>query len=111
MTGNAALVAAAAQVIHDNAADVGGNNIPVTGGTYNPDGLTLADVLSTAAPAPAVVAATRCSLPAHTCACDAAGRCRARSGGRRSGRIRSGGAQNRVGGQSTETPDFSITPS
>lgn len=57
-TGNAALVTAAAQVIHDNAADVGGNNIPVTGGTYNPDGLTLAEVLSTAAPAPAVAAAT-----------------------------------------------------
>ncbi|MBI5322038.1 hypothetical protein [Bradyrhizobium sp.] len=57
-TGNAALVAAAAQVIHDNAADVGGNNIPVTGGTYNPDGLTLAEVLSTATPAPAAAAAT-----------------------------------------------------
>lgn len=55
-TGNHALVAAAAQVIHDNAADVGGNNIPVTGGTYNPDGLTVADVLSTATPAPAVAA-------------------------------------------------------
>jgi hypothetical protein len=57
-TGNAALVAAAAQVIHDNAADVGGNNIPVTGGAYNPDGLTLAEVLSTATPAPAIAAAT-----------------------------------------------------
>jgi hypothetical protein len=56
-TGNHALVAAAAQVIHDNAADVGGNNIPVTGGTYNPDGATVADVLSTATPAPAAVAA------------------------------------------------------
>lgn len=55
--GNAALVAAAAQVIHDNAADVGGNNIPVTGGAYNPDGLTLADVLSTATPVPAAAPA------------------------------------------------------
>jgi hypothetical protein len=55
--GNAALVTAAAQVIHDNAADVGGNNIPVTGGTYNPDGLTLAEVLSTATPIPAVTPA------------------------------------------------------
>jgi trimeric autotransporter adhesin len=55
--GNAALVAAAAQVIHDNAADVGGNNIPVTGGSYNPDGLTVADVLGTATPTPATVAA------------------------------------------------------
>jgi hypothetical protein len=56
-TGNAALVTAAAQVIHDNAADVGGNNIPITGGTYNADGLTVADVLSTAGAAPAVAAA------------------------------------------------------
>lgn len=56
-TGNVALVAAAAGVIHDNAADVAGNNIPVTGGTFNADGLTLAEVLSTAVAAPAVVAA------------------------------------------------------
>ena len=65
-TGNAALVAAAAQVIHDNAADVGGNNIPVTGGTYNPDGLTVADVLSTAGtplPAAAPVAETPAATP------------------------------------------------
>jgi trimeric autotransporter adhesin len=47
-TGNAALVAAAADEMHGNAADVGGNNAPVTGGTYNTDGLTVADVLSTA---------------------------------------------------------------
>ena len=57
-SGNAALVAAAADQMHANSADVGGNNIPVTGGTYNADGLTVADVLSTAAaPAPAVAAA------------------------------------------------------
>ena len=57
-TGNAALVGAAAEQMHANSADVGGNNIPVNGGTYNPDGLTVADVLSTAgAPAPAAVAA------------------------------------------------------
>src|SRR6478735_2794905 len=57
-TGNAALVSAAADQMHANSADVGGNNIPVTGGTYNADGLTVADVLSTAgAPAPAAVAA------------------------------------------------------
>ena len=57
-TGNAALVGAAAEQMHANSADVGGNNIPVTGGTYNADGLTVADVLSTAgAPAPAAVAA------------------------------------------------------
>jgi hypothetical protein len=56
-TGNAALVAAAADQMHANSADVGGNNIPMTGGTYNPDGLTVADVLSTAVAAPAAVAA------------------------------------------------------
>ncbi len=58
-TGNATLVAAAADQMHGNSADVGGNNTPVTGGTYNADGLTVADVLSTAtaAPLPAVVAA------------------------------------------------------
>ncbi len=56
-TGNAALVAAAADEMHANAADVSGNNMPVTGGTYNADGLTVADVLSTAVAAPAVAAA------------------------------------------------------
>ncbi|WP_426526385.1 hypothetical protein [Bradyrhizobium sp. McL0615] len=57
-SGNAALVGAAAEQMHANSADVGGNNIPVNGGTYNADGLTVADVLSTAgAPAPAAVAA------------------------------------------------------
>lgn len=54
-TGNATLVAAAADQMHANSADVGGNNIPVTGGTYNPDGLTVAEVLSTATPVPADV--------------------------------------------------------
>ena len=57
-TGNAALVAAAADQMHANSADVGGNNVPVTGGTYNPDGLTVAEVLGTA---PAVAA-----MPAET---------------------------------------------
>ncbi|SDO71746.1 hypothetical protein [Afipia sp. GAS231] len=74
-TGNAALVTAAAEGFHANAADVSGNNVPLNGGTYNADGLTVADALSTAtaplppapvtpltpaapaaAPAPAVVA-------------------------------------------------------
>ena len=55
-TGNAALVGAAAEQMQANSADVGGNNIPVNGGTYNADGLTVADVLSTAG-APAAVAA------------------------------------------------------
>jgi hypothetical protein len=65
-TGNAALVAAAADQMHANSADVGGNNIPVTGGTYNADGLTVADVLSTAtaAPLPAVAAVAPDVAPA-----------------------------------------------
>ncbi len=58
-TGNTALVAAAADEMHANAADVSGNNIPVTGGTFNADGLTVAQVLSTAgSPAPAMAALT-----------------------------------------------------
>jgi hypothetical protein len=56
-TGNAALVAAAAEQMHANSADVGGNNVPVNGGTYNPDGLTVAEVLSTAGASAAVAAA------------------------------------------------------
>ena len=47
-TGDAALVTAAADQMHGNAADVGGNNVPVTGGTYNTDGVTVAEVLGTA---------------------------------------------------------------
>ncbi len=47
-SGNAALVTAAAEEMHANAADVGGNNIPVNGGTYNAAGLTAADVLGQA---------------------------------------------------------------
>jgi hypothetical protein len=57
-TGNAALVSAAADQMHANSADVGGNNIPINGGTYNPDGLTVAEVLSTAGTPAAVAAAT-----------------------------------------------------
>ena len=52
-THNAALVTAAAEGFHANAADVSGNNVPLNGGTYNADGLTVADALSTAtAPLP-----------------------------------------------------------
>ncbi|WP_051379705.1 hypothetical protein [Bradyrhizobium murdochi] len=61
-TGNATLVVAAADQMHGNAADIGGNNIPVTGGTYNPDGLTVAEVLGTpAAETPAALAAVATS--------------------------------------------------
>jgi hypothetical protein len=52
-TGNATLVTAAADQMQGNAADVGGNNVPVTGGAYNTDGVTIAEVLGT----PAVAAA------------------------------------------------------
>ncbi|MEI5617079.1 hypothetical protein WB403_49170, partial [Streptomyces brasiliscabiei] len=47
-TGNAALVAAAADEMHANAADVGGNNIAANGATYKTDGMTVAEVLGTA---------------------------------------------------------------
>jgi hypothetical protein len=47
-THNAALVTAAADGLHANAADVSGNNVPLNGGTYNADGQTVADALSTA---------------------------------------------------------------
>jgi hypothetical protein len=63
-TGNAALVNAAAEEMHANSADVGGNNIPVNGGNYNADGLTVADVLSTAGAAVAVNTAAVTQSPA-----------------------------------------------
>jgi hypothetical protein len=63
-TGNAALVAAAADQMHANSADVGGNNVPATGGEYNPDGLTVAEVLGTATPAPAADAQTAAATTA-----------------------------------------------
>jgi hypothetical protein len=56
-TGNAALVAAAAEEMHANAADVGGNNLSVGGTPYNTDGLTPAEVLGAAAADPVAPAA------------------------------------------------------
>src|SRR5262252_4685015 len=44
---DAALVRAA-DGFHANAADVSGNNVPLNGGTYNADGQSVADALSTA---------------------------------------------------------------
>lgn len=67
-TGNAALVAAAADQMHANSADVGGNNVPATGGTYNPDGLTVAEVLGTA---PAVAEIPAAEMPPVAAAPDA----------------------------------------
>jgi len=49
-THDAALVTAAADGFHANAMDVSGNNVPLNGGTYNPDGVTVTDALSTATP-------------------------------------------------------------
>ena len=76
-TGNAALVTAAAEEMHNNAADVGGNNLPVNGGTYNTDGLTAADVLgqatAAAAATPAAAGAAQAGATAATAATTAAG--------------------------------------
>jgi hypothetical protein len=76
-TGNAALVTAAAEEMHANAADVGGNNLPVNGGTYNTDGLTAADVLgqatATAAATPAAAGAAQAGAAAAAAATTAAG--------------------------------------
>ncbi|MCA6115806.1 hypothetical protein J6524_13010 [Bradyrhizobium sp. WSM 1738] len=46
-TGGAALVTAAAGQMHGNAVDLGNSNVPVTGGTYNANGVTVAEVLGT----------------------------------------------------------------
>ena len=68
-TGDATLVTAAADQMHGNAADVGGSNVPVTGGNYNTDGVTVAEVLATApvAETPATAAAAE-PAPAHAAA-------------------------------------------
>lgn len=47
-THDATLVMNAAEGFHANAADVSGNNVPLNGGTYNADGQTVAEALSTA---------------------------------------------------------------
>jgi hypothetical protein len=47
-TENVELVTIARTAISANWADNAGNNIPITGGTYNADGFTIAEVLSTA---------------------------------------------------------------
>lgn len=75
-TGNATLVTAAADQMHGNAADVGGNNVPAIGGTYNTDGVTLVEVLGTppaAAPASQPVVASATSVePAAVAVADLA---------------------------------------
>lgn len=51
-THNTALVTAAAEGFHANAMDVSGNNVPVNGGTFNPDGHTVLAALSNTTPPP-----------------------------------------------------------
>lgn len=51
-TGDTDLVAAAAGQLHGNAVDVASTNIPATGGTYNADGATVAEVLGAPGVAP-----------------------------------------------------------
>jgi hypothetical protein len=70
-TGNAALVTAAAEQMHGNAADIGGHGVPVTGGTYNTDGVTVAEVLGTpAAPTPPAAEAPAAAEPASLATAD-----------------------------------------
>jgi len=65
-TGDATLVTAAADQMHGNAADVGGSNITVTGGSYNSNGVTVTEVLGTAPVAePPAAAAAMEPAPVH----------------------------------------------
>lgn len=66
-THNATLVTNAAEGFFANAADVSGNNIPVNGGTFNPNGLTIAEALNqTVAPPPSATLLTPASPPANS---------------------------------------------
>jgi hypothetical protein len=67
-TGDATLVTAAADQMHGNAADVGGHNAPVTGGNYNSDGVTVAEVLAAAPVAETPATAAAEPAPAHATA-------------------------------------------
>jgi hypothetical protein len=65
-TGDTTLVTAAADQMHGNAVDVGGHNVPVTGGNYNTGGVTVTEVLATAPVAETPAAAE--PAPAHAAA-------------------------------------------
>ena len=83
-THNAALVTAAAEGFHANAADVSGNNVPLNGGTYNTDGQTVADALSTATgplPAPSATPLTPAGPGAQSNPAVAGGPAHLHSGG------------------------------
>lgn len=65
-THNSALVTAAAEGFHANAMDVSGNNVPLNGGAFNPDGKTIAEALNlTVAPPPPATVLTP-PTPSHT---------------------------------------------
>lgn len=66
-THNLTLVTNAAEGFHANAMDVSGNNVPVNGGTYNPDGTTIAQALNqTVAPPPPATLLTPTSPASHS---------------------------------------------
>jgi len=67
-TGDTTLVTAAADQMHGNAVDVGGHNAPVTGGNYNSDGVTVAEVLAAAPVAETPATAATEPVPAHATA-------------------------------------------
>jgi hypothetical protein len=73
-TGDAALVTAAADQMHGNAAEAGGNHVPATGGTYNADGATVAEVLAApvaeTTPVAETAAATATAEPATIATAD-----------------------------------------
>lgn len=62
-THNATLVTNAAEGFHANAMDVSGNNVPVNGGTYNADGLTILAALANTTPPPAPATLLTPNLP------------------------------------------------
>ncbi|HMM92201.1 hypothetical protein [Bradyrhizobium sp.] len=70
-TGNANLVTAAADQMHGNAVDIGGSSVPAGGGTYNTDGVTVAEVLGTPV-AEATPAAAAASEPVEIVVADLA---------------------------------------
>jgi hypothetical protein len=69
-TGNAALVTAAGDQMHGNAAGIGGHSVPVTGGTYNADGVTVAEVLGTPAAPPLAAETPTTAEPAALATAD-----------------------------------------
>jgi hypothetical protein len=70
-TGNANLVTAAADQMHGNAVDIGGSSVPAGGGTYNTDGVTVAELLGTPV-AEATPAAAAASEPVEIVVADLA---------------------------------------